>query len=260
VNGSEYDLWADYYDIIHTGIPGEAEFYVGQAVRLGGQTLELGCGTGRICIPMAMSGVDVVGLDNSKAMLAHCRRKKRLVGKTPGRLELVHGDMRGFGLKREFDLVAMPYRTFMHLLTAEDQQACLNHVHRHLRSGGTFILNLWVGNSLRLPKTFTKGKRPAVLERRYALPGKQTELAHFVTAWYEPEHQIIHEKHILHEVKGKNEVIRTTAIPMRRAWLTPEQMRQLLIVAGFRIEAVFGDFDCGSLTDESTEMIWIARK
>ena len=59
---AEFDAWARYYDLIHEGLPGEAEFFVGQAARLGGQTLELGCGTGRLAVAMAMSGADVVGL------------------------------------------------------------------------------------------------------------------------------------------------------------------------------------------------------
>ena len=58
----EFDAWAKYYDLIHQGLDGEAEFYIGQAARARSRTLELGCGTGRICIPMAMSGCDVVGV------------------------------------------------------------------------------------------------------------------------------------------------------------------------------------------------------
>ena len=114
---TEFDAWAPYYDLVHKGLPGEAEFYVGQAVRLGGETLELGCGTGRIAIPMAMSGVCVRGLDNSPAMLEMCREKHRAVGETPGALTLIEGDMRDFSLDKRFGFVALAYRTFMHLLT-----------------------------------------------------------------------------------------------------------------------------------------------
>ena len=92
----EFDGWAPYYDLIHKGLPGEAEFYVGQAVRIGGPTLELGCGTGRVAIPMAMSGVDVIGLDLSPRMLELCREKSEAVSPLQGSIELVEGDMATF--------------------------------------------------------------------------------------------------------------------------------------------------------------------
>jgi len=47
---------------------------------------------------------------------------------------------------------------------------------------------------------------------------------------------------------------------MRRAWVTFQQMRQYLTGAVFKIEAVFGNFDCTPFTAKSAEMIWIARK
>ena len=87
---AEFDAWAEYYDIIHQGLSGEAEFYVGQAVRIGGRTLELGCGTGRIAIPMAMSGVAVTGLDRSDAMLAICREKLSAAGPLSGSPRLLY--------------------------------------------------------------------------------------------------------------------------------------------------------------------------
>ena len=138
-----FDGWAEYYDLIHQGLPGEAEFYVGNAMRQGGRTLELGCGTGRLAIPMAMSGVDVVGLDNSKAMLDCCREKLAEIGDTPGRLDLVQGDMRAFAFAGCFELAVIAYRTFMHLLTNEERRACLSAVHRHLAAGGVLMMNYW---------------------------------------------------------------------------------------------------------------------
>ena len=69
---AEFDSWAAYYDYLHPGLPGEAEFYGGQALRRGGPVLEAGCGTGRLAILMAMSGLKVTGVDNSAAMLAVC--------------------------------------------------------------------------------------------------------------------------------------------------------------------------------------------
>ncbi|MFO7973126.1 MAG: hypothetical protein R6V12_00660, partial [Candidatus Hydrogenedentota bacterium] len=65
---------------------------------------------------------------------------------------------------------------------------------------------------------------------------------------------------VLHEVSSGGEVIHTAMLPMRRAWVTLEQMRECLTGSGFEIEAVFGGFDCSPFEPTSREMIWVARK
>ena len=257
---SEYELWVDYYDVVHTGVPGEAEFYVGQAVRMNGDTLELGCGTGRLCIPMAMSGVNVVGMDNSKGMLRRCREKKRAIGKTSGRLKVVEGDMRDFELGRTFDLIVMAYRTFMHLLTSEDQRRCLDCVFRHLSPGGTFIVSLWAARPSHLMGLLSFAPRLQVFAGRYAPPDGEGCLTHYVSTWCDESSQLIEEEHLIHEVNPTGDVVHTSSMPMRRRWTTPKEMDEMLKGHGFHIEALFGDFDCNVFTEESTEMIWVARK
>ncbi len=61
---------AIFYDSYLMGLPGDVAFYIEQARKAGSPVLELGCGTGRILIPVAEAGIDIVGLDNSPAMLA----------------------------------------------------------------------------------------------------------------------------------------------------------------------------------------------
>ena len=120
--------------------------------------LDLACGTGRITLPLARAGIDVTGLDNAPAMLDVARRKAAAEG-----LELtwVEADMRNFELDRLFGLIVMPYRSFLHLLTAEDQASCLTAVHRHLVPGGRFALNLFT------PPFRVAGAQAPVLSRIY---------------------------------------------------------------------------------------------
>ena len=113
-------------------------FYREEARQAGGPVLELGCGTGRILAPLAREGVDITGLDNSPGMLERCREA---VGDLP--VLLILGDMRDFQLERRFQLITIPFRAFQHLLTVEDQLACLACVRRHLLPGGRLILDLY---------------------------------------------------------------------------------------------------------------------
>lgn len=258
---AEFDAWAAYYDVIHQGLPGEAEFYTGQAVRLGGKTLELGCGTGRVAIAMAMSGVDVTGLDHSKAMLAVCGAKLEAVGPTKGALRLVHGDMSDFDLGEAFDFIAMPYRSFMHLDRPAQQRRCLERVRAHLKDSGVFILNTWVPKrSAMLPGPDASGDDAFQFVEDYALPDSTEILRYHHRAAYDEFRQRIVEEHRIEEVDAAGSVLHAETLPLIRVWTTPREMDNLVRLCGFEVEAVFGDFDCTPLTASSTEMIWVLKK
>ena len=258
---ADFDPWAPYYDLIHKGLPGEAEFYVGQAIKRGGPVLEIGCGTGRIAIPIALSGVDVAGLDNSGNMLALCREKMAQIGETPGALTLIDADMRDFSLHKQYPLILMTYRTFMHCLTPEEQLACLACIHEHLTPGGALFLNVWAANAAALfafPASFQEDTER--LLECMPVPGEDIVLEHFYTAWRDDFRQVIHERHSLREVDSDGNQIHEEALRMTRAWFTPREMEHLLCRAGFEIEAVLGDFDGAPLGPEHKEMVWHVRR
>ncbi len=122
------------------------------ARRTGGPVLELGCGTGRVLIPIAESEIEIVGLDSSPQMLSVCREKllnesKDVQSKV---LDLVQGDMRAFELSRKFSLVTIPFRPFQHLLTVADQMSCLENIRKHLLAGGKLVLDIFNPSLLHL--------------------------------------------------------------------------------------------------------------
>jgi SAM-dependent methyltransferase len=257
---AEYDGWAAYYDIIHRGLPGEAEFYIGQAVRIGGVTLELGCGTGRLAIPMAMSGVNVVGLDKSRLMLEECWDKCEAVGETPGRLWLVQGDMERFALGRSFDFIAMAYRTFMHLLTPDAQRRCLANVREHMKPDGLFALNAWAPRPSAIAAHLKKSRGHSKIVAEYAVPGDDLRVRDECVSRYDEYAQLLIEEHELFVVDCRGAVVDTARLELVRAWTTVREMENLVRLSGFEIEALFGDFDCTPFTRHSTEMIWILRR
>ena len=121
----------------------DVAFFVQMARDSGGPVLEIGCGTGRVLIPTAQAATEIVGLDASPAMLARCREKlSREPQAVQSRAKLVEADMRHFDLARlpgvrpSFALATVPFRPAQHLLTVEDQLACLASIHRHLAARG----------------------------------------------------------------------------------------------------------------------------
>jgi SAM-dependent methyltransferase len=125
-----------------------------QAAAAGHAVLELGCGTGRVTLAIAREGIDIVGLDNAPPMLDIARRKATLEGVE---LTWVEADMGRFHLDRLFSLVIIPYRSFLHLLTDEDQASCLEAIRNHLVPGGRLALSFFVP-----PFAFPPGQKPII--------------------------------------------------------------------------------------------------
>src|SRR5439155_15135009 len=98
-----------------------------------GPVLEVGCGTGRIMLPCLRAGVNIEGLDLFPGMLKRLREKAAALGFNP---TLHHASMSAFRLSRRFALIMIPFNTFVHNLSADDQIATLKACGDHLQSGG----------------------------------------------------------------------------------------------------------------------------
>src|SRR4029453_13278801 len=103
-----WDDYAAFYDWENARTVGRRDvaFWRGLARRIGGRTLELGCGTGRVLLPLARAGVSIVGIDRSEPMLSRNRTRLRRSKKARS-ASLVRGDVRDLPFARTpaFDLV-----------------------------------------------------------------------------------------------------------------------------------------------------------
>ena len=146
---STYVDYAEYYDVDHQGQI-DVPFYREYAEGCGSPVLELACGTGRVLIPLAEAGFDMVGLDQSENMLARCRDKVAERG-LEDRVQLFLADMAAYELpRRDFCLAYVPVRSFTHLYTQGTQLACLERTYAHLRPGGLFIVDVYAPDYGRL--------------------------------------------------------------------------------------------------------------
>ena len=98
---NQYDTHAELYDQLYLGLPGEQEFYASESLKYPGPVLEIGCGTGRITIPVAQVGVDITGIDISDGLLKVAREKVEKIKVIPGNIELVYADMRDFSFDKK---------------------------------------------------------------------------------------------------------------------------------------------------------------
>jgi SAM-dependent methyltransferase len=238
----EYAFVADLYDyVVPYRTRPDVDFFVEAARASGGPVLEVGCGTGRIVIPTARAGVEIVGLDLSTLMLQVCQ--KQLLNEPEavrGRVRLVQADMRKFDLAETFTLVTLPFRPFQHLTTVEDQLSCLETIHHHMTADGRLILDLFnpslealVQNNLgqefgeepefTCPDGRRVVRRHKIVSRDYCNQINQVELVYYVTHADGLEERLVH------------------AFPMR--YLYRFEAEHLLVRCGFEVEKVYADYD-----------------
>ncbi|MCC7495144.1 MAG: class I SAM-dependent methyltransferase [Fimbriimonadaceae bacterium] len=140
-----YDHTAAFYDYYQPYRErDDLAFYRDLALACDGAVLELGCGTGRVLLPIARGGQSITGLDASPAMLAVLRA--RLASEPAAvqqRVTLLAGSMTDFALQRRCELITIPFRPFQHLVEVDQQLACLTAVRRHLAPGGRLVFDLF---------------------------------------------------------------------------------------------------------------------
>lgn len=235
----------------------DVDFYVEEARAHGGKILELGCGTGRVLIPVARLGLEITGVDSSPRMLSQCQL--RLDGEPPevrDKVSLVQADMRDLDIPGRFSLAMIPFRPFQHLIAVSDQIAALQAIHRHLEPGGRLILDVFNPNLKYLLEDRSDEREDTA---EVELPDKRSfrrtariSAVHIVDQYSEAE--LIY---YVRDAAGNTQRL-VHGFLMRWYWLY--ELEHLLARCNFRVRAVFGDFNRSPLTDASPEMIFIAER
>ena len=250
---------AELYDFIpgYAGRP-DVNFFLTFSRLVDGKILELGCGTGRILIPTAVAGCQIVGLDISKYMLAKCREKLRNEPEeVQERVRLVLVNMINFELKETFSLITTPFRSFQHLVSIDDQLACLQCANRHLLKGGKLILDLFQTDPKRI-------NNPKYMEETEDFPevdlpdGGKFRRTHRISAFHRGEQY--NDVELIFYVtypSGKTKRL-VQAFPFR--YFFRYEVEHLLFRCGFKVVELFGDYDKSPLSNDSPEMIFVAEK
>jgi SAM-dependent methyltransferase len=231
---SAYDNIARIYDPWSRTVVEDVSFYVEHALHTGGPMLELGVGTGRIAVPVAAAGISVLGVDTSAGMLEVAREHAHLAG-VAGLVELRQGDMRDPPVDGEFPLVAIPFRSLLHMETDADRRAALQAVHRHLAPAGRFVFDVFTPARDDIADTHGRWleREPGIWER---------------ADWNETTRTLILR------VRGAD-----GEAEMSLAWLSVPEWRALLTEEGFELEALYGWFD-GSPWAGGEDSVWVCRR
>jgi SAM-dependent methyltransferase len=183
-----------------------------------GPVLELGIGTGRIALPLAERGIEVHGIDASRAMVAKLREK-------PGgeRIPVAIGDFADVPIEGQFSLVFVVVNTFFGLLSQEDQVRCFSGVARHLTDDGVFVIEAFVPD----PSRFDRRQRVAAVD-------VDTDAVELEVSVHDPVRQKIVSQHVLVSDHG----VRLYPVHVRYSW--PSELDLMARLAGLRLQARFG--------------------
>jgi len=213
---SEYDAIARLYDPWSASVQEDVPFYVEEARTTGGPVVELGVGTGRIAIPLAAAGNEVIGVDSSRGMLDVCAERAALAGVS---LDLRLGDLREPPVAERVPLVLCPFRSFLHLQSDGDRRRALRAVRWMLVPGGRFVFDVFEPSQQDIDETHGR--------------------------WLEREPGIWERADWDAQARTLTLSVRDTGSEstLRLAWLSPQEWRLLLTDEGFEITALYGWFD-----------------
>jgi SAM-dependent methyltransferase len=244
-----------HYDALNSFLVADIPFYVEQARRAAGlphppakdagrvghprgsgAVLELACGTGRLTIPIAQSGVGIVGLDLTPSMLAHARTKADAAGV---KVEFVEGDCRSFELGRKFALIFMAFNSMQHLHDYESLAALFRNVRQHLAEGGRFVFDVFNPKIAILARA--AGERH--LEREYQDPDGKGPMGFEHSMVYDDATQVSHIQcyFVRRGTNGEELEVRVEQLHLRSFF--PQELDLLVRSQGFEMVEKFGNFE-----------------
>jgi ubiquinone/menaquinone biosynthesis C-methylase UbiE len=249
-----WDRYAPFYDWENARTVGrrDVRFWSALARRTGGPVLELGCGTGRVLLPVARTGTRVVGVDRSSEMLARARARLRR-SRTALAADLIRGDIRALPFKThaDFPLVMAPYGILQSLLRASDLAATLASVFRVTAPGALFGIDLvpdvprWreYRNRVTLRGAIRGGSRLTLVE------SVRQDRGRGLTVF---DHEYRETR------RGRRARISRFSISFRT--ISVPVMVRRLERAGFGVEAVLGDYDGAPWDERADTWIILARR
>ncbi len=231
-----WDDYAEFYDWENRQTMGrrDVRFWQAMARKEGGPILELGCGTGRVSLPVARTGAAVVGVDRSEPMLERARRR-RLRSRSAASLSLVRADIRAlpFARRSPFRLVMAPYGILQSLIDDADLAATLDSVARVCQPGTIFGIDL-----VSDVPAWDEYKR-RVRMRGTAPDGSSITLIESVRQDRARQLTIFDQEYTAR--RGRQKHVRQFSLTFRTLPLAA--MVERVETAGFEVDAVLGDYD-----------------
>lgn len=239
-DGIDYDLRYKSYDL-------DLEFWKKMSDQYGGDILELGCGTGRITIPLALEGYNIEGIDIEESMLNEAKIKAK---KENLNIKFHLADFRKFNFDKKFNLIILPFYSMSHNLTISDFERTMDCVKKHLQPNGKFIFDLYNPNL----KILTRPYENFYIQAKYK-DMNNIQIIMKERNKYDCNTQI---NHIQFVYEINNEIKSQDDYEMRVFF--PKEIEALLKYNHFKIDLKFGNYNFENFSSESMRQIFICSE
>lgn len=227
-------------------------FYLKHAKKIGGEVLELGCGTGRISIPLVEYGFKVTAVDSSQNMIRALKEKTNNL-KIKKNLEIIKGNLTEIRISKKFNLIIMPFRVFQCLLSVDEQQKALLNIKHHLIPNGLLIFDIYYPNF----KILSNIPSQEEIDGEFIFRNKRIIKSH-INGSIDTLNQVMTTDIMYSEYfQGKKIIISKNTIKMRYSFKF--EIEHLLKLNGFFIKQLLSDYKSRKFV-VGREMIFVCGK
>ena len=247
----------------------DVRFYRMLADERGGPVLDLGCGTGRLMLPLLGDGHVVVGVDHAPAMLARAAaRLARLSSARRRSALLVRGDLRELPLAENarFAFAIVAFHGIQHLVTDGELLELLGRVRAALIPGGWLAFDVFAPDPAFLARVQIAGPERRWHRTLFRHPGSGRREAYTATYALDARQRTLlttfHYQPIdaLGRRRGPERHVR-----LCHRQLTPTEIADFLTRTGLELLQSWGDFrgaplEPGALPGASEQHVYLARR
>lgn len=246
---------AELYDYEYRRRRADVTFYRQLAAKRGAKrVLELGAGSGRVTIPLARDGREVVAVDRQPEMLAKLRaRVDKLPKAAQRRITIVEGDLMDFEVPGKYDLAIAAFNVVEHLYTRSEVDRCFRRVRAHLATGGAFAFDVQLPDLQWLLRPPTK----RWAKTRFTDPTTGRAMIYSTNHDYDPVGQIALIRLFYEPADGKGA---TKVVKLSQRKFFPAELEALVAHAGFRVVERYGDFAWRPLDASAESQVLICER
>jgi SAM-dependent methyltransferase len=240
------------YDLEYSDYTKDLEYYIALCKHVGSPVLELGCGNGRLSIPIAKAGLSLIGVDISQRMLEHFEQKlKQLSPEVQERIQLVCADFRTLQSKQLFPIVIVPFNSIHHCSSIEEVSALLRTGFQALVPGGYLALDCYLIDR----KLYDRDPNERYEPRWFNDPSTKERLYSWEQSSWEEETQIHHVNYFYQHSSGAIQQSKLSLHMYER-----ELLKDTFQAAGFSICQEWSDFESGKVGSHDHKWVCVLRQ
>jgi len=225
-------------------------FWIDLARQGGSPLLELGCGTGRLLLPLAEAGFQCYGIDNDQRMLEFLQN--RIPNEAQDRIQTFNTDFTSFSLDIQFPLIILPCNTYS-TIRSDFRQSLLGCVYKHLTANGIFAVSITNPDFL----SAQESTEHAEIETIFPHPdtGNPVQVSYRIERSVDAVTFHWYYDHLLPDGK-----VHRSKVCLTHSLIPTSQYMDEIRISGFKINETFGSFDRTPFSQDSPNLIIIAQK